>query len=260
MLLLSFVRATLSAIAFLLFAASAGAREIPFDFMDGYILLHARVNAQPVTLLLDSGASASVLSIEAARRLHLPLSRPQAVDGVDAEATAFKMKAATGTVQGIQVGRFALAIDLRNAAQLCSEPIDGLIGADFLAGRVTQIDYARRCLRLLDRAPVEGERLPLREWNGVFCLPVRVNGSRPRWTRLDTGCNDALHWVVPRTGPLRRQRGVSIGFITNTEDETMVDVGWGASRCRISRRRCTEVQFFRARRVCWGVKYCHNIW
>jgi hypothetical protein len=56
---------------------------------------------------------------------------------------------------------------------------------------------------------------------------VSVNGSKPRWTRLDTGCNDALHWVVPRMAAEPRRRGVSIGFITNTVDETLVTVGLG---------------------------------
>ncbi len=120
-----------------------------------------------------------------------------------------------------------MAVDLRNAAQLCSESIDGLIGAGFFKGRVTQIDYAQRRLRLLETAPSEGESLTLRERNGVFCLPVSVNGSRPRWTRLDTGCNDALHWVVPRSRVARKPHGVSVGFITNTEDETLVSVGLG---------------------------------
>jgi len=221
------VRTVLSALALLLFVFSAGAREIPFDFVDGYILVHASVNAQPVTLVLDSGASASVLSLEAARRLHLALGEALPVDGVDANGTAFRMKRTTPTVQGFPLGQFALAIDLRNAAQLCSEPVDGLIGADFFKGRVTQIDYANHRLRLLAAAPAEGESLPLRALNGIFCLPVSVNGSKPRWTRLDTGCNDALHWVVPRFAATQQRRGVSIGFITNTDDETLVSVGLG---------------------------------
>jgi len=221
------VRAILPFLALLLFVSSAGAREIPFDFVDGYILVHACVNAQPVTLVLDSGASASVLSLEAARRLHLALGQGQQVDGVDAGAMALEVERVTPKVDGVALGEFGLAIDLRNAAQLCSERVDGLIGADFFKGRVTQIDYAHRRLRLLAQAPAEGESLPLRARNGVFCLPVSVNGSKPRWTRLDTGCNDALHWVVPRTDAGRERRGVSIGFITNTEDETLVSVGLG---------------------------------
>jgi hypothetical protein len=155
------------------------------------------------------------------------LGEAEGVDGVDAEGTAFNLAPVTPTAQGVSLGEVSLATDLRNAAQLCRERIDGLIGANFFKGRVTQIDYARGCLRLLEAAPAEGESLPLRERNGVFCLPVSVNGSRPRWTRLDTGCNDALHWVVPRMAGPQEPHGVSIGFITNTEDETLVKVGLG---------------------------------
>jgi len=221
------VRGVLPVLAFLIFAFSAGGREIPFDFVDGYILVHASVQARPVTLLLDSGASASVLSLDAARRLHLGLGTPLPVDGVDADALAFQMKPVTPVVQQFPLGAFALAVDLRAAAQLCSEPIDGLIGADFFKGRVTQIDFARRRLRLLAQAPAEGEALPLRAENGIFCLPISVNGSKPRWTRLDTGCNDALHWVVPRLAGESTKRGLSIGFMTNTEDETLMTVRLG---------------------------------
>ena len=221
------VRAVLRLLAFFGLVLSAAGRDIPFDFVDGYILVHARANAQPVTLVLDSGASASVLSLEAARRLHLPLGRGMPVDGVDADGTAFHMAPVTADAQGIELGEISMAIDLRNAEQLCSEPVDGLIGAEFFKGRVTQIDYAHRRLRLLDTAPADGESLPLRARNGVFCVPVSVNGSRARWTRLDTGCNDALHWVVPRMAEAQQRRGVSIGFITNTDDETLVSVGLG---------------------------------
>jgi hypothetical protein len=59
------VRPVFSLALLLCLVFSACARDIPFDFVDGYILLHARVGAQPVTLVLDSGASASVLSFAA---------------------------------------------------------------------------------------------------------------------------------------------------------------------------------------------------
>jgi hypothetical protein len=221
------VRRVLPFLALVSLALSAAARDIPFDFVDGYILVHASMDAQPVTLVLDSGASASVLSLEAARRLHIALGRPEPVDGVEADGTAFEIQPATPEAHGFALGAFALAIDLRNAAQLCSERVDGLIGADFFKGRVTQIDYVGRRLRLLDAAPGGGESLPLRARNGVFCLPVSVNGSRPRWTRLDTGCNDALHWVVPRPDATEQPRGVSIGFLTNSGDEALVSIGLG---------------------------------
>ena len=221
------VRAALSFLAFLCLLLSAGAQEIPFEFVDGYILVHARVNAHPVTLLVDSGASASVLSLSSARRLHVPLGDPLPVDGVNAGALAFQIGPITAEARGLVLSQMTLATDLSNAAQLCSVPVDGLIGADFFKGRMVQIDYASQRLRLLDKVDAGGQSLPLRAMNGVLCLPVSVNGSRPRWTRLDTGCNDALHWVVPRLTEAPEPRGISIGFITNTDDETLVSVGLG---------------------------------
>jgi len=227
MLFVLSVRAALSFLAFLCLLLSAGAQEIPFEFVDGYILVHARVNAHPVTLLVDSGASASVLSLSSARRLHVPLGDPLPVDGVNAGAVAFQIGPITAEARGLVLSQMTLATDLSNAAQLCSVPVDGLIGADFFKGRMVQIDYASQRLRLLDKVDAGGQSLPLRAMNGVLCLPVSVNGSRPRWTRLDTGCNDALHWVVPRLTEAPEPRGVSIGFITNTDDETLVSVGLG---------------------------------
>ena len=227
MLLVKTVRTFLPLLCFFALLCSAVAREIPFDFVDGYVLVHASVHAQPVTLILDSGASASVLSLEAARRLHLATGRAVSIDGVDASASAFAIAPVSATASGVSVGYIAMAVDLSRAAQLCSRHVDGLIGAGFFDHRITQIDYDRKCIRLLGTAPTGAESLPLQACNGVYCVPVSVNGSHPRWTRLDTGCNDELHWVVPRRSAVPAHRDVSIGFITNTDDETVVAVRLG---------------------------------
>ncbi len=100
------VRSLLPALALFCLVLPASAVDIPFDFVDGYILVHARVGAHPVTLILDSGASASVLSLQAARRLHLAVGHPQPVDGVDADATAFDMAPVTPKAQGSPSGNF----------------------------------------------------------------------------------------------------------------------------------------------------------
>ena len=51
-------------------AMAAPAVEIPFRFTDGFICIEARLDkgGEPLTLLLDSGAGASVLSLRTARR------------------------------------------------------------------------------------------------------------------------------------------------------------------------------------------------
>jgi hypothetical protein len=110
--------------------------------------------------------------------------------------------------------------------------MDGLIGVDFFRERVVEIDYARRCLRLSDaRPPTTGANvLPAKLVNDVLCVPISVNNSAPRWTRLDTGCNDALHWVVPRGTERTRHKGVSIGFISDFTDTSITSVSLGSSQ------------------------------
>lgn len=213
-------------------ASPAAPREIPFRFEDGFISLDVQIgrSARPLNFLLDSGAGASVMAIRTAERLGLELGEPQSVQGVGADAMAYTLSGVTGSASGVPVGDISLALDLQMADAICGRRVDGLIGIDFFRDRVVQIDYARRKLRLLSAAP-EGatERLPLQIRNGVLCAPVAVNGSRPRLARLDTGCNDALHWVVPRHRLAREERGVSIGFVTNPRNLIVATVSLGGT-------------------------------
>jgi hypothetical protein len=210
----------------------AGPAEIPFSFNDGFITFEARVasTGEPLNLLLDSGAGASVICMRAARRLKVKLGPAEGVRGVGSQSSAFHIDPVRVTAGNIPLPSIPLAIDLSMADELCSRPVDGLIGVDFFKGRVVQLDYARRRLRLAgsDAASANGERLPMKVQNGILCVPVGVNDSQPRWTRFDTGCNDALHWVVPRPQERGRRSGVSIGFVTNPNDTTLMTVSLGA--------------------------------
>ena len=91
--------------------------------MDGYILVHASVNGQPVTLILDSGASASVLSLDAAKRLGLRWGLPSWWKESMRTATAFEIEPVTPRRgRDFAWGGLRSPSDLRNAAKLCSEP------------------------------------------------------------------------------------------------------------------------------------------
>jgi hypothetical protein len=120
-------------------------------------------------------------------------------------------------------------MDLSRAGELCRKSIHGLLGMDFFAGRVVQIDFPARRLRLMeaDSADESAEVLPIRKMHGIMCVPVSVNGSSARWTRLDTGCNDGLHWVVPRRSEKPGSRDVSIGFITDERSKSLTSVQLG---------------------------------
>lgn len=219
-----------------LFACSAKAEtqpvEIPFTFTDGFIRIQARVpqSAEPLYFLLDSGAGASVLSLRTAQRLHLPLGKTESVRGVGVSAAARHLASVDATANGVTLSNIPLAVDLSAADELCSKPIDGLIGVGFFKDRVVQIDYTRRVLRITASAPAPAataERLPVKMMNGIMCVPVGVNDSTVRWTRLDTGCNDALHWVIPRPAASGNHNAVSIGFVTDTEDTSLTSVSLG---------------------------------
>lgn len=217
---------------FFAFSAKAETQpvEIPFTFTDGFIRIQARVpqSPEPLCFLLDSGAGASVLSLRTAQRLHLPLGKTENVRGVGVSAAARHLTGVDATASGVLLSNVSLAVDLSAANELCSRPIDGLIGVGFFKDRVVQIDYARRVLRITASAPAAAaERLPVKVMNGIMCVPVGVNDSSVRWTRLDTGCNDALHWVIPRSTGRGDHNAVSIGFVTDTEDTSLTSVSLG---------------------------------
>jgi hypothetical protein len=206
--------------------------EIPFTFTDGFIRIQARVpqSTEPLYFLLDSGAGASVLSLRTAQRLHLPLGKTESVRGVGVSAAARHLDGISAAASGVTLSNIPLAVDLSSADGLCSKPIDGLIGVGFFKDRVVQIDYAKRVLRITSATPATAavvERLPVKMMNGIMCVPVGVNDSTVRWTRLDTGCNDALHWVIPRPAGRGNHNAVSIGFVTDTDDTSLTSVSLG---------------------------------
>jgi hypothetical protein len=210
--------------------AEAPAQEIPFQLHDGFILIRARLrqSAEPMNFLLDSGAGASVLDLRSAKRLRVPLGAPMEVRGVESKSTAYRIPPIQATDRNARIATISLAVDLTNAEKICSEPVDGLIGVDFFANRIVQIDFAARVIRFPAKAdPAGGQTLPIRYRSGTMCVPVSVNGSHPRWTRFDTGCNDALHWVIPRSRDAAPAQGLSIGFLTDTRDQALTSVRLG---------------------------------
>jgi hypothetical protein len=226
----SFTLFLIAAVAAIPAKAAAPAVEIPFTFTDGFIRVEGRVpqSREPLYFLVDSGAGASVLNLRTAQRLHLPLGATENVRGVNVEVAAYTLQGVRATAHDTDLAGIPLAVDLAAADQLCSQPIDGLVGVDFFRDRVVQIDYAHHVLRISASSPGNGrDRLPVRFINDVMCIPACVNGSPKRWVRFDTGCNDAMHWVIPKTGRHKHDNAVSIGFVTDENDSALTSVVLG---------------------------------
>jgi hypothetical protein len=219
----------LLAVAFSQLSASAKPGiEIPFELRNGLICLKVKADptGTPLRFVLDSGAGISALNLEAARKLKVKLGGPAWVVGVERGARARWVHGFAAMIGDIQLAGDLLAFDLRQINPGSPRGIDGLLGQDFFRGRIVQIDFRQKRLRLLERAdPAGSVVLPIKFQNGAMCVPVSVAGSAPRWTRLDTGCNDDLHWVTVRPSRSGR-RGALVGFSRGPVAyvETIVDL------------------------------------
>lgn len=203
--------------------------EIPFEFRDGMICLTVKPipTGTPLRFVLDSGAGMSALNLDAARKFkNLRPGPPVWVVGVQHGAKARWVRGFSAKVGDVRLSDDILVLDLRQINPASPRGIDGLLGQDFFRGRIVQIDFRRKRLRLLERADAAGATaLPIRFQNGAMSVPVSVGGAPPRWTRLDTGCNDDLHWVTLRASRSSR-RGASVGFSRGpvTYVDTTVDL------------------------------------
>lgn len=209
--------------------------EMPFQDRPGLICLQFRVPqaGEPLNFLLDSGAGVSVVHLRTARRLGLKLGGRVRVRGVHSSMNGYWPTRLPAQPGQDLLAREYLAVDLRELSEACDGGVDGLIGADFFRGRVVQLDFRARKIRLLNRLErtAEAEVLPLKNRGRALLVPVQIESRGPEWVRLDTGCASALQWVVPkgtRTG--ERDRTVSIGLSEVSIPTTRTRVKLGAQQ------------------------------
>ena len=123
---------------------------MPTEVIDNHMLVQAMLNhTEPVTLLLDTGTTYTMLTPETARRVglqpthHRPMGLLKAVGGQQVRfplvpITALAMGEAI--VKNLQVGILA--------AFPGTHPVDGLLGGDFLEHFTLTLDYRAKRLQL----------------------------------------------------------------------------------------------------------------
>ena len=211
--------------------------EIPFQFRDGLIWLEASVRGknQQLNFLLDSGAGVSALDLTRARALGMRIGRPEPVQGINGPAIAYQVNDFQANSEGTALPKSMLAIDLQTISKNCHQPIDGILGVDFFRGRIVQIDFAARKIRLLtqrDLSLANCDVLPIKICNDAFCVPVRVAGNPAHWIRLDTGCDACLDWVASDSDKRSLER-TSIGISCSSSKYVETSVQIGNRRLRI---------------------------
>jgi Aspartyl protease len=233
-------------------ARSEAPHEIRFRYQEGLIWLKAEVKGKNESLnfLLDSGAGVSVLDLDRARALGMRVGDPECVQGVNGRAVAYRVDDFQAESGGIALPKSVLATNLQTISSCCHQHIDGILGMDFFRGRIVQIDFAARRVRIVERdslsrlRPIspfsyvgqglaDCEILPIKICNDAFCVPVRVAENPAQWMRLDTGCDGCLDWVV--SGPGKRlTEGTSFGLSHFPRDYVKTTVQIGKQRFAVA--------------------------
>jgi hypothetical protein len=207
--------------------------EFPFKLRAGLIWIQVGSpdGGKPLNFILDSGAEASVIGLQTARRLHLELGQPVTVRGINSTTSGYWPEYWSAAIGGVSLPANYLAMDLTALSAACHRRVDGLIGADFFAGRVVQIDFAKEKIRLLENGSprANAEVLPLQIEASRLRVPVEVAGLGKAWARLDTGCASALHWAVAATALAgqcsSRELGVGVSSLLIRQNTQTVRLG-----------------------------------
>ncbi|HYT59515.1 MAG TPA: aspartyl protease family protein [Haliangiales bacterium] len=190
--------------------------EIPFQFREGLIQVRVKVpqSAEPLNFLLDTGASVSVIDLHTAQRLGLKPGKKVHVLGVHSATDGYWPTRLTARSGDFPLPEDYLAVDMQQFSDACEFSVEGLLGVDFFRDRVVQIDFAAETIRLFNRENTtsKGEVLPLEIRRCGMRVQLCVNGGKPQWTRLDTGCASALQWVTSTVRTEKCERRIAIGL------------------------------------------------
>ena len=170
---------------------------VPFDLVENQVVLAITIGGRgPFACLLDTAVAPSVVDLTLARELGLRVSddRPGEAAGQGSEASSFYPSELPDVRLGeLEVGDVdAVAFDLSRLGSKMNQPLHAILGQSFFEGRVVQIDYPSRGVRL---DPLGFERGVRADIEGATDLTpvvtVQVNAASVPLV-LDTGSSLTL--------------------------------------------------------------------
>jgi aspartyl protease len=210
---------------------SRSLQEFPFEYREGLLWLKASISqsSQPLNFLLDTGAGASVINLSTAKRLGFKLGPKLAVRGVKANLTGYRLGRFSAAAGDVSLPGDYIALDLEKLSSSCQTPVDGLVGVDFFRGRVVRIDFLAQKIQILDlgEANQSTHAITLQSRPCGMRVPIRVDGHKQQWVRLDTGCASPLQWVTSRVRPedCKRQVAVGLSELSIPQTQTTIEIG-----------------------------------
>jgi predicted aspartyl protease len=215
-------------------ASSSPANAIPFEYCEGLLWVQIQIpqSAHPLNFLFDTGAEVSIINADTAAVLGLSAGEKIHVQGVQAATTGHWPVRLAAKAGNVDLPSKYLSLDLSRLAHSCSRPLDGLLGADFIQGKVVEIDFQSHLIRFREQiSPAKSDvDLPLKASGKCFCVSVRVNNGQSQWVRLDTGCATALQWVTA-DAEVRAQSAIpAIGLAGLAIPQTQTTVSLGGKQ------------------------------
>lgn len=193
---------------------SENAIKIPYSYVNGFIILNAKINqSKSIKLIFDTGSETSIITdTELVDELKIPRGRLVEVYGAD---RSFKLPAqilpfVTLDIGNLQFESFPMLLLLNDFFDKSAEigvETHGIIGADLLRRFIIMINPVEQTITFKKKLP---EKRILRQYTPIPCEYVKGrffpslnikenNQSRTENFLLDSGSNQALVYHVDST-------------------------------------------------------------
>lgn len=212
------------------FANGENSLGIPFEVAGNKVYFQVGVNGQPAWFILDTGAGATTLDTEFARRLGLKMTAMGSSGGAGAEVvelfTAQDVQLELPGIQFRQLTTDTLPLST-GISSVEGRPMQGLFGGDLICRMVIEIDYAQRLLNFYAPAHYPGR-------SHASILPITVQFNQPYAQAVVTlpGCAPAEGNFLVDTG-VRSGLNLSTPFVNrhklmqSTQNLVYATGGWG---------------------------------
>jgi hypothetical protein len=173
-------------------------RPMPFNFFrESRVFLPATVNGMHTEVLLDSGAQASVIDREFARRLGIEPEGQLNARGTGGEARAQFARGVTIRVGDLELRDLTVVVlDLSQVGRGIGRQLPVILGAEVFNELAVDIDFPGRMIRFhrsgTFQPPVSATRIPLRSEGGLRVVELSVEGRAPVPVTFDLGAGGAL--------------------------------------------------------------------
>lgn len=204
-------------------AANAEAQWVSFDLTPGnQIRFDMTVDGRPLTAILDTGVSYSVLARRYAEAAKLPISAGGSATAIGGAVDIGWVATRDVVLGGLtRTGGGLSVADLPAIATGSARPVDLLVGRDMTGDYALDIDYAARRFRVLrsGRLPFRGAVAPLaisRE-KRVYIGEVALGDARLRPMVVDTGDGSSITvtsagWREAKLAGVRTTTAISFGL------------------------------------------------